>query len=172
MKKELTCEQISALFEFYIEGTLTPKLTQYVNEHFKKCPVCRKQLQNLRQNLEKYRKTVLNETSNTLLEKNFVKNLSAYVDNELNSSENLKIKKATISNPSARKKLETMYNFQTLLHSAYEKTKAERKFDYSNKILRDVRNDSEYSTTYFYKLAVIFFALLGVIVGGFIYLYL
>lgn len=97
--------------------------------------------------------------------------LSAYIDNELNSNENIKIKKMTISNPTARKELETMYRFKKLLHSAYERTKSDSKYDYSKNIVNKIQDNYEYSTTYFYKLAAIFIILISAIIGGFIYLY-
>ena len=31
MNKELTCQQVSALINFYIEGKLNPRLREYIN---------------------------------------------------------------------------------------------------------------------------------------------
>ena len=59
-------------------------------------------------------------------DKQFIKELSAYVDNELDTSENVRIKKITISNPTARQRLESMYNYQKLMHSAYERPRQSR----------------------------------------------
>ena len=101
----------------------------------------------------------------------YIHKLSAYVDNELNSDENIKIKKMTISNPKARQELETLYKFQNVIHSAYEKTKNDTKFDYSKNIMTRLQDSTEYTTTYFYKLAGLFVILLIAIISGFIYLY-
>ena len=42
MKKELTCNQVSALINFYLENKLNPKLKEYVDKHLEKCPNCKK----------------------------------------------------------------------------------------------------------------------------------
>ena len=95
----------------------------------------------------------------------------AYVDNELNSRENIMMKKMTISNPGARRELEAMYKFQKVLGNAYNKTKNDFKYDYSKEILHRLHDGKEYTTTYFYKLMILFSALLLTIIGGFLYLY-
>ena len=92
--------------------------------------------------------------------------------NKIVVSDNIKIKKMTISNPNARKELEMMYKFKKVIHSAYEKTKNDSKFDYSKDIIAQLQDTPDYTTTYFYKLAAIFFIIIFTIIGGFIYLYL
>ena len=173
MNKNLTCNQVSALIHFYIEGKLNPRLREYINLHIAKCPSCRKKIEDLQKILKKFNKKQLTETinANVNIKPEFIKNLSAYIDNELNSNDNIKIKKLTISNPTARKELETMYKFQKILHSAYEKTKNDSKYDYSKNILKQIQNGEEYTTNYFYKLAALFAILITAIIGGFIYLY-
>ena len=176
MNKDLSCQQVSALLNFYIEDKLNPRLKEYINLHIENCPNCRKKIEELRKILSKYknREHKLKEVEN-----NSVKNLSedsrhklsAYIDNELNQEENIKIKKMTISNPNVRKELETMYNFRNAIHSAYEKTKNDNKYDYSKTIISQIQNTKDYSTNYFYKLATIFVMLLTAIIAGFIYLY-
>ena len=139
------------------------------------CPNCKKKIIELKNILSKYKvKTTQTDMCTEIeqqLPQNFVYSLSAYIDNELNSNENIKIKKMTISNPTARKELETMYRFKKLLHSAYERTKSDSKYDYSKNIVNKIQDNYEYSTTYFYKLAAIFIILISAIIGGFIYLY-
>lgn len=131
MKKDLTCNQVSALINFYIEGKLNPRLREYINLHIQKCPSCRKKIQELTKILNTYKQQKnSNEYQEERLNFEFINNLSAYVDNELNTSDNIKIKKMTISNPNARKELEMMYKFKKVMHSAYEKTKNDSKFDY------------------------------------------
>lgn len=126
MKKDLTCNQVSALINFYIEGKLNPRLREYINLHIQKCPSCRKKIQELTKILNTYKQQKnSNEYQEERLNFEFINNLSAYVDNELNTSDNIKIKKMTISNPNARKELEMMYKFKKVMHSAYEKTKNE-----------------------------------------------
>ncbi len=173
MNKDLTCNQVSALINFYIEGKLNPRLREYINIHIAKCPSCRKKIEDLQKILKRFNQSKIPDT--TITESNIkpeiLSNLSAYVDNELNSNENIKIKKMTISNPTARKELETMYKFQKILHSAYEKTKSDSKYDYSKTILNQLQDTPEYTTTYFYKLAAVFVVLISAIIVGFIYLY-
>ena len=77
----------------------------------------------------------------------------------------------TISNPTARKELETMYKFKKVLHSAYEKTKNDSKYDYSKTVINQIQDGAEYTTSYFYKLAAIFVVLITAIIIGFLYLY-
>ncbi len=173
MKKDLTCNQVSALINFYIEGKLNPRLREYINLHIQKCPSCRKKIQELTKILNTYKQQKnSNEYQEERLNFEFINNLSAYVDNELNTSDNIKIKKMTISNPNARKELEMMYKFKKVIHSAYEKTKNDSKFDYSKDIIAQLQDTPDYTTTYFYKLAAIFFIIIFTIIGGFIYLYL
>lgn len=175
MKNELNCNQVSALINFYLENKLNPKLKKYIDKHIEKCPNCKKKINELKNILAKYKiKTTQSEKCEEFeqqLPQNFVYSLSAYIDNELNTNENIKIKKITISNPTARKELETMYKFKRLLHNAYEKTKNDSKYDYSKNIVSKIQNNYEYTTNYFYKLAVLFVLLISAIVGGFIYLY-
>ena len=107
MNKELTCNQVAALINFYIDGRLNPRLKQDFDNHLAKCPTCRKKIEELQKIMSKFKHSEPEETKDEL-QMDFINNLSAYVDNELNSNENIKIKKMTISNPNARKELESM----------------------------------------------------------------
>lgn len=174
MNKELTCQQVSALINFYIEDKLNPRLKEYVNLHISKCPHCKKKIEDLKKILLRYGTNKTNNLNN--LDKNELAEeakhrLSAYIDNELSTTENMKIKKMAISNPTARKELENMYRFRQILHSAYEKTRNDVHLDYSKKVLSQIQENNDYTTTYFYKLATIFVLLLTGIIAGFIYLY-
>lgn len=174
MNKELTCNQVSALLNFYIEGKLNPRLREYVNLHLAKCPHCKKKVEELTAILNKYKTLKSNVETNSPKENvniELLNNLSAYIDNELNSNENIKVKKITISNPTARKELETMYKFKKIVHSAYEKTKNDSKFDYSKNVISQIQKIPDYTTTYFYKLAAMFVIIMLSIIGGFVYLY-
>lgn len=173
MNKDLTCNQVSALINFYIEGKLNPRLREYIDLHLAKCPACRKKIQELQKILNTFKANTRQqeETTNNQLDLEFRNKLSAYVDNELNTNENIKIKKITISNPTARKELETMYKFKKVMHSAYEKTKTNAKYDYSKNVLTKIQDGKEYTTTYFYKLSALFVILITAIISGFIYLY-
>ena len=42
MNKELTCNQVSALINFYLNGRLNPRLKQDFDNHLAKCITCRK----------------------------------------------------------------------------------------------------------------------------------
>ena len=174
MNKDLTCHQVSALINFYIEGKLNPILREYIDLHIAKCPACKKKIEELKKILAKYNYSAQNnsqpkETSSLTAEAR--NKLSAYIDNELNSNENIKIKKMAISNQTARKELETMYKFKKIIHTAYEKTKNDSKFDYSKNVISKLQDTGEYTTTYFYKLAAVFVVLISAIIVGFIYLY-
>lgn len=173
MNKELTCNQVSALLNFYIEGKLNPRLREYVNLHLAKCPHCKKKVEELTAILNKYKRqgNGIEKNSKDKINVDLLNNLSAYIDNELNSNENIKVKKITISNPTARKELETMYKFKKIVHSAYEKTKNDSKFDYSKNVISQIQEIPDYTTTYFYKLAAIFVIIMFSIIGGFVYLY-
>ncbi len=171
MNKELTCNQVSALINFYLNGRLNPRLKQDFDNHLTKCITCRKKVEELKKIMSKFNHTE-NEEPKEELQTKFMHNLSAYVDNELNSNENIKIKKITISNPNARKELESIYKFQKLLHSAYQKTKNDSKFDYSKTIVSKIQEPLDYTTNYFLKLSIGFVALIMAIIGGFVYLYL
>ena len=41
MQNELTCNQVIALMNFYVEDKLNSKLKEYVDEHLRNCPKCR-----------------------------------------------------------------------------------------------------------------------------------
>lgn len=172
MNKNLTCNQVSALLNFYIEGKLSPRLKEYINLHLEHCPSCKKKVQQLQKILLPY-KTMKQSTSepNIKQDKSMIDKLSAYMDNELNQNDNIKIKKMTISNPIARKELESMYKFKKIIHDAYEKTKNDAKLDYSKAVMNEIQDSGEYTTTYFYKLSAIFVVLITAIIIGFIYLY-
>ena len=79
---------------------------------------------------------------------------------------------STINITNARKELETMYKYKKILHSAYEKTKNNSKFDYSKTIVSKIQEPQDYTTNYFLKLSIGFVAIIIAILGGFIYLYL
>lgn len=173
MNKDLTCHQVSALINFYIEDKLNPRLKEYIDLHISKCPVCKKKIEELKKILAKYNKNknYIQTKAPVQLTAETRSKLSAYLDNELNTNENIKIKKMAISNPTARQELENMYKFKKIIHNAYEKTKNDSKFDYSKNVLSKIQDKGEYTTTYFYKLAAIFVVLISAIIVGFIYLY-
>ncbi len=167
MEIHFTCAQVETLINYYSEGKLAPSLAQFVGEHLKKCSKCRKKFEQLQEVLMQYNK----QKKQREPDKELIGSLSAYLDNELDTSENVKIKKMTISNPSARQKLESMYKFQKLLHSAYEKTKNDIKFDYSKSIISAVNETSQYTTPYFRNIIILFALILIAVISGFIYLY-
>ncbi len=45
--KELTCNQVAALINFYIEDKLNPRLKECIDNHLSKCPACRKKITEL-----------------------------------------------------------------------------------------------------------------------------
>ncbi len=171
MDRNLTCNQVCSLLNFYIEGNLMPKLRQAVEQHLESCLACRKKVEELNRIFLGFKLVSPQEEKDDTLSGDFVNNLSAYIDNELNPNENVKIKKMAISNPAARKKLDSMYKFQKLMHSVYEKTRNNVKFDCSKQVISQIRNVETYSTTCFYKIALAFVALILAIIAGFLYLY-
>jgi len=169
MSYRLSCEQISALINFYAEGELSEILTKYVKEHLETCSEC----------MEKYNKILgimkVNIPENTQQVpynskqyENFKLKLSEYIDNELDDGENIKIKKLAISNPLARQDLENMYSFKRLMHNSYEKTKSSFKDDYSKDIICKIKNDCPTGIDTFYKISAMFFAIISLIISGFI----
>ena len=169
MDKKLSCYQVAALLSFYLEGKLNPTLKEYVERHLEICSKCQIKAGKLKSAMKEFSGSKAEETTeNTDYET--IKNLSAYMDNELNNRESIKIKKMTISNQKVRKELENLYKFQKAIHSAYERTKNDSKFDYSKNILTKIQDGYEYSTSYFYKIAAVFVILMLGILVGFIYL--
>ena len=174
MAKELTCNQVCALLNFYVENKLNPRLKASVEEHLKTCIYCRRKAQELRKILSKYstnNSNYIDNEENSQLLNSLKLRLSEYMDNELNTNDNLKIKKASITNPIIRKELETMYKLKKIMLNAYEKTQNEARFDYSKKICSTLQGKTDYTTTYFYRLAAVFVVLIGLILSCFVYLY-
>ena len=172
MNKNLTCNQVSALINFYIEDKLNQRLREYVEIHLAKCPYCKSKIQELKNILAKYKNTPKRQAkTQPALTIDILGKISAYADNELNIEDNIKVKKMTISNPTARQELENIYKFKKAIQSSYEKTKNNNKFDYSKSIMNKMQNEYDYNTTYFYKLAALFAMILIAIICGFIYLY-
>lgn len=166
MDNNFTCSQIETLMNYYIEGKLAPSLVKYMQKHLDSCEYCN---QKFKQLCERFQINVCHENNKS--DNTFIGNLSAYIDNELETSENVKIKKMTISNPSARQKLESMYKFQKLMHSAYEKTKNDTKIDYSKNIITLLDKPDDYTTPYFRNIIIMFLLLFIAIICGFVYLY-
>lgn len=166
MSKKLSCEQIEALIIFYAEGTLHTLLRKSVAEHLEICPECMNRYLEL---VKLLNNTNENKPIETKQYEAFKNNLSAYIDNELDNEENIKIKKFAISNQQARQELENMINFKKLLHSSFEKTKNEIKNDYSKSITAKVQQELNISAIDpFYKIAIIFICIIGIIISGFI----
>lgn len=173
MNKKLTCNQVSALINFYIEGKLNSRLKEYFELHLKVCPRCKEKVTQLKKILSRFSPNIVQKvkSESNKAEYKIFRQLCAYLDNELNTQENIRVKKMTISNPKARQELEKLYKFQKALQGAYQKTKNEIKYDYSKNVLSKVEDGYDYTTNYFYKLATLFALLLIAIIAGFIYLY-
>lgn len=170
MDINLNCNQVEALINFYIEGKLAPSLKSEMDEHISKCSKCRQKIEQLKNVLSQYESKNY-KTQNENLSHEFISKLSAYIDNELDTTDNVKIKKITISNPSARKRLESMYSYQKLMHSVFEKTKNNTKFDYSKNIVSALNKSADYNTTYFRNIIILFCIIILAIISGFVYLY-
>jgi len=174
MNKKLNCDQVKALLSFYADGTLNKILSKCVKEHIESCPDCMSELIDMKERYKKSIKKINIDEDETLHQtknyEEFKKNLSAYIDNELDDSENIKIKKIAISNPLARKDLENIYTFKKILLDSYLKTQNEMKYDYSKAISALIQQEIKGSsiTDPFYKVAVLFFILLGFLITGII----
>ena len=173
MNKNLTCNQVMSLLNFFISGEINDKLKEYVEAHISKCQKCRKKFEDLKFVLSKYQniKNDIIKEHNESLSGAFIDNLSAYIDRELAQDENIRIKKLTISNPDARKCLEQLYKSQKIMQLSYEKTKSNSKFDYSKNIMAQILEGKDYTTVYFKRLILLFCILIAAIISGFIYLY-
>lgn len=173
MQKQLTCEQVSALMQFYLENKLSYKLSEYVAQHLRNCPSCMEKYNKLKNMLDKFVEINNEDIPNPYITKQyqeFKSNLSAYLDNELNDEESIKVKKLAISNPLARQDLENIYTFKKLLHNSFEKTKNEFKNDYSKSIICKIQmecNDGEMDIG-FYRLAAAFLVIITCIAAGII----
>lgn len=152
---KLTCAQMDVLISFYIDGDLSVALKSQVEEHMKKCSVCRAKyeiiksmLSDLQNNLDlKDEAFANNKDLNTKVTSQqyrvFKNNLSAYLDNELSNEDNIKIKKFTINNAKARQDLQDSYNIRKLMNDSFKKTKAESKHDFSKAVLRQLELEDE-----------------------------
>ena len=93
MNIQFTCNQIESLIGYFIEGKLAPSLLEFFNQHLKKCPKCRKKVEQLQKVITK--DAPENNPHESKPDKELIGNLSAYMDNELDTGENVKIKKMT-----------------------------------------------------------------------------
>ncbi len=171
---QLSCEQVNALLNFYVEEKLSTKLSGYIEEHLKNCPECMAKYLQMKNMLNKFIDIQNEEIENPYATKqyeDFKLNLSAYIDNELNDFDNIKIKKIAISNPLARQDLENIYTFKKMILSSYEKTKNDFKNDFSKNVLCHLqhRQDiNEKKLDPFFKLTAAFFVMITCIVAGII----
>lgn len=173
MHNQLTCEQVSALMNFYLEDKLSIKLSEFVRKHLESCPKCMEKYLQMKNMLTKFIDIETEELENPYINKQyevFKSNLSAYIDNELDDTESIKIKKIVISNPLARQDLENIYTFKKLLHDSFEKTKNELKTDYSKSIINKLQQQlpDEQKIDPFTKLIAIFALMISCIVAGII----
>ena len=176
MQYKLSCEQVSALINFYLEGVLSDTLKKYVKKHLEECPYCNEKYNKIKSAFDNYVEINSNNNESIYYTKqyeDFRSNLSAYIDNELDIAENIKIKKIAISNPLARQDLENIYTYKKLLKDSYEKTKNELRDDYSKNIVCKIKNNCKNSIDKFYKICAIFIAMISCIIcGTIIFLYL
>ncbi len=163
---EITCAQMDVLISFYIEGDLSKTLKAKVEEHLKKCSVCRAKydiiktmLQDLKESLDENEPEAVTSATNSQY-RLFQNNLSAYIDNELPPEENIKIKKFTINNKKARKELENTYNIRKLMNDSFHKTKSEFRQDFSKNVMKqlDLNNEANLNFHPVLKVAIAFVA--------------
>lgn len=176
MNYRLSCEQVNALMNFYLEDSLSDILSKYMKEHLDTCPECNAkylQYKNLLNNSVNLSDDINEKLPELQLYESFKSDLSAYVDNELDNRQNIKIKKLTISNPLARRELEDMYSYKNLLNNSFEKTKNTFKSDFSNDVICKVKNKCKKTWFTFQNILAIFFVLLCFLIFGLVlFLYL
>ncbi len=167
MQNELTCNQVIALMNFYVEDKLNSKLKEYVDEHLRNCPKCRAIYMRSKKIVNQVLSENPNEKYQTKQYEEFKNNISAYIDNELDEKTSVRIKKIAITNPLARKDLEDMYTFKRLLHNSFDKTKSEWKSDYSKYIINKLNQYEEIEDP-FTKIIGAFAVMIMLIVIGFL----
>ena len=153
---KLTCSQTNILITFYLDGELSPVLTDQVEEHLKTCNVCKEKYNLAERMLVDIKSSVSSNNSfpsqfgtsshdsaSSEQYKIFKTNLSAYIDNELENNENIKMKKFTINNKLARKELEDSYNMKKMLNDSYKKTKMDIKHDFTRSVLKQLEIEEE-----------------------------
>ncbi len=148
--QDLSCNQVIALLNFYIENRLNSNLMQSVEFHLNICPNCREKYINLRKIFSNYQDIKDKITENIDYEnisykekqyQDFKENLSAYIDNELSDSENLRIKKIAIANINARLDLEETLSVRELMIEAFERMKNNLKTDFSEITVNKLYNN-------------------------------
>ena len=162
---EITCVQMDVLISFYLEGELSESLKKEVEEHLKKCSVCRAKFniinclfEDMQENLYDKKRDYQKVNENTKHYSVFKNNLSAYIDNELSENDNIKIKKYAISNKKARKELEDTYRIRKLMKSSFDKTKNETKPDFTKNILKQLNIEESNNMLSFNPLIKVAFA--------------
>lgn len=143
--KNPNCQQVQTLLEFYINGKLSPILTNAIEFHLNICTECRKKYFEMQNICSKDKNTDGNNLNSDLNNKqidNFIQNLSAYIDNELDDKDNMKIRKLAIVNTEARQKLEDILYFRQILQSSVDKTKNKLKKDYSGDTINHILNSN------------------------------
>lgn len=165
MVKKISCKQVQAIMPFYLKGSINPLLSEIIEEHLENCDKCRDYYFNAIEKMENQSSVIECNPSNidsnidfkTKEYQNFKQKLSAYFDSELEDKENIRIKKMTISNPLARKDLEDMYSFKRLLHSSFERTKDNYKYDFSKQIIKKISDNNKFNIDNFIKISYVFF---------------
>ena len=147
---EITCLQMDVLISFYIDDELSDSLKAKVEEHLRKCSVCRAKLNIITSLFGDSKKKLCpdDEVYSTNVHSSnqyqfFRNNLSAYVDNELPEEDNVKIRKFAIGNKNARKELEDAYQIRKLMKNSFRKTKTESKPDFIKKIMKQIESDDK-----------------------------
>jgi len=179
---EITCLQMDVLISFYIDGELSENLRDQVDEHIKKCPVCRAKYNIISSvfadmNKKAKKQQAINDLYTTNMHTSeqyqfFKKNLSAYVDNELPEEENVKIRKYAISNKKARKELEDSYQIRKLMKNSFKKTQSETKPDFSKNVMKQLHNDEKNELGFNPLISVAFAFVMSVLLIAAIIIYL
>lgn len=165
MDNNLTCNQVTALLSFYIQGRTNYQITNFIKAHLDECESCRQKYETLAKVIADFTqaKAAIDEIElpKTMpissYGNNFKEKMSAYLDSELTDEESLRFKKYAIANPPVRGELEGMYKVKNALNTSFEKTKSDFKEDYSKNIIVKLDfEDTVYKPEPILKIASIF----------------
>lgn len=155
--KNPNCQQVLTLLEYYINGKLSPILTNAIEFHLNICTECRKkyfEMKNYYTDNKIEHPKIYTNLNNKQIE-DFIQNLSAYIDNELDDCDNIKIRKLSIVNTEARQKLEDILYFRQLLQNSFDKTKNNLKKDYSADTINYISDSNSEKINFDYILLII-----------------
>lgn len=154
---KINCNQFEGLMTFYLDNTLSERMSEAFESHLKECPNCEMKFRVIRSIIDDvkdaYNKILLDSGMEEYLSSDVAVDvseqiedisaldLSAYVDNELCDDKNIKMRKSIIARPGIRTKLDKLLKLKKVMNDAYLETKKKNKIDYSKVITRKLNNN-------------------------------